>query len=348
MWLASIAVTDRWQLAQFIYWFNPALPVAAVLLAVAGWALRPGAWRRPSSAVLAAAGLACCLMLAREFGLIRVLTHLGAPTPPASAIRVVHWNLSVFDVPKRLDIGDALSVQGLPDIVLISMQNNRALWDQLARGVQGATRDQVHFINAGDEKVFSRYPVTTTETFRIPFRGKGDQPPVPPTLVRRCFSGLFRLLHLHNRSTTTIEDATIVGLTFDTGAQLGRPLRVWFIDMPSNPLASKAELVARVTAHAAGLRAAGKLPEPDLIVGDFNIPLGSESLRAYAPGYTPASDAAGLGRLASWPRTSPALQLDHMLVRPGWRAGSYTLTDPGASEHMAQTALLWPADAPKK
>jgi hypothetical protein len=285
-------------------------------------------------------------MAGREYGLFRWIAHFPDPSPPKGRnLRVVHWNMSTFEAAPGVNVGENLSDAGMPDILLISMQNNPRLWDQITAAMKRKPEDQVAMLNIGPDKVFSRYPVMATRCFHIAFTGENvPEVPVAPPLLRRTLAWFFRAMQLHDRSPVDIEDATIIGLTFDTTELLGRQTHAWFIDMPSNPLASRADLVRRVAARAAELRKDNSLPAPDFIAGDFNIPIGSHSLETYAPGFTKASSTAGLGRLASWPRPRQVLQIDHMLVSPAWKVSDYRLLNPGASEHMGQTAVIWPAD----
>lgn len=346
-WVFALIATDRSLLSQYIYWFNPLLVLGAGFFLLVRWILNrsigvKGAGRWPSILLVAAVAL----LLSRELGIARWVAHFGAATSPKGrSIRIVHWNSALLDAPKRIDIGENLAAEGTPDIAFISMQNNPRLWEQVSTAMKGAGGYTVTLLNTGPEKVFSRFPVTATERFRVRFSGK-DAPAIPaaPPFLRRTLAGIFRLLNLHSRSPDDLEDATVVAFTFDTTTTIGRTTTAWFIDMPSNPLASRADLVRHVTDRTKELQKNGSLPAPDFIVGDFNIPLGSYSLGAYAPGFSPASNSAGLGHLASWPRPRPMLQIDHLLMSPGWRAAEYRVLDIGVSEHFAQTAVIWPIE----
>ncbi|HZW07564.1 MAG TPA: endonuclease/exonuclease/phosphatase family protein, partial [Phycisphaerales bacterium] len=347
VWVLAIVMTDRFLLSQYLYWFNPGLVLAGCFFLLWGWAFKRLTGKpKPARRAAVCAALAVVVMAGREYGLFRWVSHLADAGPPrGGAIRIVHWNMSQFDVAPGVNIGERLSASGTPDIALVSMQNNPRLWEQLVTAMKRTPDQTVTLANTGAEKVFSRFPVTATRPHYIALGGP-DAPGVAaaPPFIRRTLAWLFRSLSIQNRSPDYIEPASIVGVTFDTTAELGRPLHAWFIDMPSNPLISRADLVRAVTARASELQKAGSLPAPDFIAGDFNIPLGSGSLKAFAPGYSAASGTAGLGRLASWPRPRQVLQIDHILVSPRWRVSDYELLDPGASEHMAQTVLLWPAD----
>jgi len=348
VWIAAITVTDRALAIQFFWWFNPALVLGSLPVFLLAWVLlRIGGSGLRMKFSLAVGGVAIALFFAREFGVFRWLGGFGHEGPPKGrAIRLVHWNMSGFDVAPGVDIGRTLTAAGTPDLLFITIENNPRLWKQIETGMKHNPDDPVVMANLGGYKVFSRFPITHTTVQSIPFSGQN----VPelaeiPSFIRRTTQWGFRLLQLHRRSTTYVEPALIIGLTLDTSAVNGQTTHAWFIDLPSNPVIGREDVARRVRARADELLIQGVLPKPDFIAGDFNIPVGSHSLSVYAPGFSPAADSAGLCRLASWPRPKAVLQLDHILVSPAWRAAEYRLIDPGASEHMAQTALLWPADA---
>jgi endonuclease/exonuclease/phosphatase family metal-dependent hydrolase len=135
---------------------------------------------------------------------------------------------------------------------------------------------------------------------------------------------------------------------------------VYWVDLPSNPLAWRYGITKRVEHHLRMLQGlpaneAGSgtqpIPRPDLIIGDFNIPTFSASIDAIVPAdprgrFQHASQASvAVSRLGSWPKPLNALGLDHALVAPDWVVSEYRLIDPAASEHMAQSMVLWPKPA---
>lgn len=345
-WLLAIACTDRFLLTQYLFWFNPAIVIAAGCTLLVAYLLRRFAGNTQGVRPLAWLFVgALILMTAREFGAFRTIVGLLADSPPKGrAIRVAHWNLSQFDTPERINIGKRLSTEGTPDIVFISMQNNRRLWEQISAAMKEGTKDEITLVNAGPDKVFSRFPARAVSYVSVRLSGKDDAlVSKPPAFVRSAVAWAFRTANVQGRSLDEVEDATIIAFSFDTTALIGKPTTAWFIDMPSNPVASRVEIATRIAARTAALQKAGTLPAADFIIGDFNIPAGSHSLEVYAPGFSDAASTAGFGRLATWPRPSTFLHIDHLLVSPSWRAADYRIIDPGTSEHMAQTAVLWPA-----
>ncbi|HEX8877248.1 MAG TPA: hypothetical protein VF777_10895 [Phycisphaerales bacterium] len=119
---------------------------------------------------------------------------------------------------------------------------------------------------------------------------------------------------------------------------LGTDFVVWLMDLPSDPTLSR-QNVTRQAREAldnwkgvATVRAAADpakpdapvqwtnvpaeqlgrrgFPTPDLVLGDFNIPRGSRSLKNLVGDMANAYDQAGAGYTASYPRKVPFAQLD--------------------------------------
>jgi endonuclease/exonuclease/phosphatase family metal-dependent hydrolase len=142
----------------------------------------------------------------------------------------------------------------------------------------------------------------------------------------------------------------------DATAELGRPIVLWVIDMPSDWRKSRRKLaknaanamvawggpvalrdergqVERVPVQKFGF------PAADIVVGDFNIPRGSASLSLMLPGMTHAFEQGGAGYVATYPRWRPWLHIDHAFVGPWLRARRYDAVNPGPpSNHFAQVA----------
>lgn len=136
----------------------------------------------------------------------------------------------------------------------------------------------------------------------------------------------------------------VMPVTLDTTAVLGRPITVWFIDLPSDPFVFRWEIARfararfdELTKETNPRTGTALLPPPDLILGDTNIPRGSASLGLLTgPGFEHAFDQCGYGLAATWPRALPLLHLDHTFVGAGLRARAYRLVDPPVSDHWMQ------------
>jgi endonuclease/exonuclease/phosphatase family metal-dependent hydrolase len=124
----------------------------------------------------------------------------------------------------------------------------------------------------------------------------------------------------------------------DAAAALGRPITLALVDLPSNPRRSRMTIAREVRRL---LDEAGA-PEPDIMVGDFNIPRGSASIATLFPGMTNAFDRAGHGYAGTFPRRLPLYHIDHVLVneRAGLTAARYDLIDEGLGRHRAQKAWI--------
>ena len=87
-------------------------------------------------------------------------------------------------------------------------------------------------------------------------------------------------------------------------------------------------------------------PEPDVIVGDFNIPRGSWSLRLLTGSmhnaWSDAGTGGGVGPLGSWPRRWPIYHLDQAFLGRDLRSTSYRLVDPGQGRHRVQILGITP------
>jgi hypothetical protein len=325
--------------------------IAAAVLLPTGFATRAAAGTakpRVAKRALAFSAILLAIAFCRTWGVFRWIAHIGHDNPPAgAAIRIVHWNLSQYDAPESIDVGERLSSEGTPDIVFSNTQHNPRLWDQITRAMAAQGKgEKITFVYAGPFKIFSRFPARQIASVRVPLSGSPDLEHLQaPPFARKLFSGILSLINVQNRNLDRIEDATIVACEFDTTATLGRKTIGWHIDLPSNPLVAKSGVASHVAAAIERAKKDSGLPVPDFIAGDFNTPGGSASLNTYAPGFTDAADTAGLGRLATWPRPTSLLHIDHILISPQWRAIDYRVIDVGTSEHKAQTAVIWPAPA---
>jgi hypothetical protein len=132
-------------------------------------------------------------------------------------------------------------------------------------------------------------------------------------------------------------------------------LTVWVIDLPSDPRLGRMRLARGAGAAIASWQGAVRVvdpeegqwteraealgfPAPDVIVGDFNIPRGSASLRAFlraagAAGMRDAFDEAGWGWKRTWPRELPVWALDQCFVGARVRALRFETINPEMGGH---------------
>lgn len=111
---------------------------------------------------------------------------------------------------------------------------------------------------------------------------------------------------------------------------------VWVVDLPSDPRRSRSEVFDTLLR---GAREQG-LPEPDLVIGDFNVARHSRALGEAFPAHRNAFDVAGSGWSGTWPRLCPLWQLDQVLVGPDVGVRHYEVIDPGVGQHRMQRVVL--------
>ena len=117
---------------------------------------------------------------------------------------------------------------------------------------------------------------------------------------------------------------------------LGEERILWGVDLPSSPRLSRSDLFASLRAQLDKTNH----PEPDLLLGDFNVPRGSRSLKHAFPGFRNAFSEAGSGWHATWPRKFPLWDLDQVLVGPDLAAVRYEVVTPPIGMHRIQKAVL--------
>lgn len=367
------AMTDRSHATQYLWWIPPAwtLLAAWALLMVswlAGWASL-----RTKGLMLRPLLLVGCLgitgwVLIGEWSVHRYLTGGGSAEPSERALRVVHWNLS------SRKIREGGSWERLPDLQadVILIANPRWGNDQrtLLRSLAGMAPAEEWF-TAGN-----RYNVRSAPghslilqrgliVSRLPIRRAGVVSAGP-------------VLNPENESRPTGEHGWVIFAELERttvgadGTELTEPFVVWFVDLPSDPMAwrmkSMRAMRSVIDAWDGRTRVVegdrwvtvetdGTFPEPDLVIGDFNALRGSASLDALAPGYTDAFAERGRGTGRSWlprvgnrvlrqPLKLSSWQIDLALVGPDWHTAGYRLDDTGAGPHRMQVVDLTPADVP--
>src|SRR5690606_8650357 len=151
--------------------------------------------------------------------------------------------------------------------------------------------------------------------------------------------GIFTRLPILRMERILREDhITLAYVEIDTIEQLGRPIRICLIDLPSDPYRPRAEIAARVRQALDDV--APGIPIADVVVGDANIPRGSWSLRTMFPTFRHAFDEAGHGYGASFHRAFPLLHIDQLLIGPQLEAIDYDLFDPGFGRHRLHAATI--------
>lgn len=341
-WVLGNLCSDRWYWSQWLEWIPTSVALAAsgVFFSLAG-VLHPRGRRdqRPSRARLLASlawGLVLVYMLLVDWRMPNAFNDRQQPGP--SSTRVLFWNAAAEDEPgwSRAALGENADV-----VVLVSLKHD----DELARISKSMGESE---------------SVIVTDRFTVLSRRKIERYALTQLDIAPG-EGLDPRQRTGTRKWADPGHAMFIELAADEHRP---PMCVWVLDLPSDLSLARHE----ITEHAArflrefkgpafrtdGLGAWAEddsttlrgFPEPDLIIGDFNIPRGSASLDAITRGKPNAFDQCGFGPTASWPckwpRTGraiwPVLHIDQMFVGPALRATSYTLINPGAGAHRMQRA----------
>ncbi len=361
------AATDRWMWTQFVFWTPAWLLLAGACLAwgaslgclALSRAARSSRVERRLRWVL---GAATVLAVGHWLVVIRVDRLVNPPVAPVGGraegvdtLRILHWNAMSPDVkPSRGKLRTLLS-ERQPDILLFTMA---LAPHQFRENVEGLD-PEYQTAGFGLFSVASRLPIVRAQSISLNlsqpppagFSGRDPRsaPPSPNDShhwLEYFYNSYLTPLGMQRRFFRNSDPGSLLALTFDGGERFGRPIVVYFIDLPSDPLRSKWELAGRVRARIdAGLKppeGGGEpiLPPPDFIVGDFNIPRDSASLTRIGPGMGSAYGDAGGGLFSTWPRISPLIHLDQMLRSPAWRCVQYQSFDAGEGDHRGQDGVF--------
>lgn len=368
-------LTDRFWWSQYLYWTPAwllllcALAAAIVYAALARLtaAPRPGRVERVMRWVVAIGlALACAHACLFEYRLTRYLTGRPAAPNDGSALRVLVWNAMGPDLPPGPHIPKQIIDECDPDIFFFaSRMSAPGSYENTVKPLG----PEYHTAGRGVYIAVSRFPIISQRLFtlglnnmaqRLPAQtgtappnptDPADLPP-PTTRSRRYFeefyNGVLTRLGLPQRYFRDTDPGHFYVLTLDTTAKLGRPITVWYIDLPSDPVDSKHTMAGLIRQRIGLIRRSDletggePLVEPDMVLGDFNLPRGSGSVNLFAPNLANAFDQAGRGTSGTWPRAWPTLQIDQVLLAPGLRAFDHRVRDMGSSDHLALIVDLLP------
>jgi hypothetical protein len=323
-WLVGHTLTDRSHFSPYLWW----LPTFALLalawpMVFLGWVLERLASRlagfqlRPIiSAIL------FIITIYAVFG----FWHLHRYLIPAkeSNLRIVYWNLAVD--PNAATAPDAI-INEKPDLAIIA--NPR--WDRTRPPLLEA-------LGSLDPNTESDPAETDPAATHLLFRAE---------IIIATRARITRYARVSfDMGTKEPEDrgvilyARIEGLT-------EAPLDLWVVDMPSNTLrwrgvaATKArEAIDQWTGPIFTLDDIGRwtpnqtdepFPAPSIIVGDFNTPRGSHSLKTLTADLTESFAAAGKGLGNTWPRNKPLLGID--LLYTSLPIANHAIKNPGSGRH---------------
>lgn len=333
IWVVARTLSDRFFISQPLTWIPTAALLAAIPL-IAALGVRSLA-RRPVSWLLVA--LTWAVMLG-WFTHTHCRLFSAQPRSDKPAVAMMHWNMSW---PSRRTWGQYVeAIKDQPNQDLIFLTNpipSRRYFQQLypdqypgyhaARGQRQIVLSTFEIIASADASLRVPHP-SDFASFPI------DLPPDEPDVVSSLAPQV--------PDPAWYDEGRVLFAIIDTSAPLGRPITVWFVDLPSHPRLDRARLIRYVKNRIDWLVSNPKLPEfepfakPDLIVGDFNTPRGSASLDALCGELENAFDDAGRGSDFTWPRRFPLYHIDQIFLRRPLRAVAYDVRDPGISGHRMQ------------
>jgi hypothetical protein len=352
-WIAGRVLTDSFRLTQYAFWMPglvlgaAGIPVVGVALVCRGLARR---WRGDAKAGTVARGA----ILAFTISPFVVAAWAGganihrskALASTTAAFRLTFWN----DSEGRIMEWEQAILAHDPDLSIMKPGVGRTFTNLVAEMSKYADPIEMpapgaDFVYTHGFAVVSKMPIKRWSVKRLG---------VEPGLGLDPRTSDFRS-HYRDPGNSMV-------LELGTRERLGRDIIVWLIDLPSDPT------LWRMTAmrEAAATLGAGFAPifekdsafgrwryatvgkewgmKPDLIVGDFNTPRGSASLkeitRFAGPGVRHAWDDAGSGYCGSYPREWALWHIDHVFVGEGLRALEYKVVNPGGGSHRMQVAEI--------
>lgn len=268
------------------------------------------------------------------------------PQPLPPRIRVANWNPNVTFMEPFEDVVANFNA----DVALLANSPALVDWTLLRDGFQPA-RDAAR---AGNLTIISRYRILRWGATSLNIDGARSQ-------VHRWKTG----------GAITIDRGQALWAELDTRDPLGAPIVVWFVDLPSDIFLSRADSFrqARQTidaflgpsfqrttidadapiSHEILARrfgpslADGGFPPPDLIIGDFNTPRHSPSIRAMLPhDVADAFDQAGAGPMTTWPVWFAMWAIDHAYVGSRLTTTKFEVRPMNAGAHHATIVEVAP------
>lgn len=334
-WGVGQMFTDEYHVTQYLWWIpTPVVLALAWPMVMLSWILerlstRLGGYQlRP---ILSFALLGTTLWFLFSVGRL----HRFLTPPGKGSLRVAYWNLAVDD---EAD-GAGEVILGLkPDIAVVA--NPR--WDK----ARGPLLDAMRTLAPSPEA-------------SGPVRSDSGGADVTPPDMHFLFSSEI-VLATRGRitrwgsaafSADGVDDYEHRGVVlFAVVEDLSpQPLTIWVVDLPSAPALWRMESMELARSAVASWQGpafvpssegrwipqpeSGVFPNADLIVGDFNTPRGSASIKVLVGDRISAVSAAGRGFGYTWPRRRSILAIDHCFVEGTLDVVSARTLDPGMGRH---------------
>ena len=298
-------------------------------------------------------GAGCAVVLALSVGYVllidwRMLNALRG-RPEGASLSIAHWNLTMPDserwegsLPDAVGVGRGNNAGGAapPVVYLLTSNQTNAAFDETLRKLR-TDGNTWNVVRRGEFVVISVLPIVSTRLHRLQTVGT----------VRGTMEERQRWEDFYNRWAVRIgvgartfngdSAAEVFEVEVDATASLGKVVRFWLIDLPSDPMINRRAAAMAVREWLSVQRSvADGLRLPDVVIGDCNIPRGCRALdvvmEAAGRPVRHAFDQVGWGLSASWPKAMPMLHIDHCFLTPGLRAMSYSLVKPPVADHWAQ------------
>ncbi len=313
-WLAGLVLNDRFVWSQWLWWL-PTVVVAGGAWAAVGvsraFSKRGG--RRTRRAAMVAAGIATVWV-----GVEMRPWNLFARPEPApgmmagGAMSVAYWNLAAASAAPAIPMIERLDADVL--IIANAGSGDRGAFSRALKDRYGGDADdpRAYIAQVGWTTVASRFPIVGTgrvalSDFETAWAWNNQQ---------SVMSGV---------SFVELATGELLGEGYEAEAQI---TTVWVVDLPSSPRLHRVRMLRgmagdlanwdkRVTAVDEIGRWVSRVdegregfPHADLIVGDFNTPRGSGSLRELVGDRVDLHAAAGVGLDATFLRPVPVWAID--------------------------------------
>lgn len=333
-WLLGVIANDRWLWSQYLWWVPGVVAGASSLgVCAVGWALWGWAWRRTTRRARregvtrpgrwwsrqGAIALAGCVLPMGWFVFADVGWLGTAPSrdraaaPDRRMLRVGYLNAMGATEIEPIEWMASWS----PDVAMLA-NTRRIPIPRAEAAVAGTALAGGEVLRWRRFYVLSRWAIEERGMTSLGLRGRVHSS--DPDHKNSIDNGLAAYIVVRPSS----EERVVI----------------WMVDLPSDVFWPRAQMTrvarARIDAYRRADGSRG-FPDPDVIVGDFNISRGSRSLGTLlGPGMRSSFAAGGSGYGATWPRPLTLWHLDQVYVdADAWRVRAHALPDPGAGYHRA-------------
>lgn len=340
-WVAGRVLNDSRHWSQYLWWLPTGLVALAAWLGFVVSAIAEKLGTRLAGAVVRPFALLAAVGVTLWLGLVEWRAYrflYGHPPPPD--VTVVYWNMAAASSKGAAPLLESLIERAEADVVIYANPRADGSSGELAEVARAfaASGDDDEAVppagpavslSAAGQRRLVRF-VGTTIASRYPVIASGSA-------GLRGIDGSW----FWRPSETGVEGIGFV--TLDATETLGRVLTLWVVDLPSNAAVHRSEIMRAARQAASDWRRVGGAPEtemigfpkPDVIIGDFNTPAGSDSIGLLVGDARNAYDAVGSGPRATWPRAWPQLAIDLAYVDPAHDIRSWRRLDPGLGHHHA-------------